>query len=222
MIPLRCDTVQKRIAPATLLLIAVCCLVYAFLGRWRISSIGFVPLDFIHALLHPGRGTVTALAAVVTAFFVHANILHLVSNMWYLWIFGNAVEYHLDFLRFFGLYLLCGGMSMIAQALYAPLSAIPVVGASGAIAGVMGIHFVLLPFSRILTWIPPIFLVRIPSFVFLLIWCYVQYVNAGSIQAAPVAWWAHIGGFITGVVCGTVMRASGSSSQIRAKHRKKS
>jgi membrane associated rhomboid family serine protease len=100
---------------------------------------------------------------------------------------------------------------MLTQAAVFPLSSVPIVGASGAIAGVMGLHLVFLPFSRIRTWIPPFFIFRVPAFVFLLIWFYVQYANAGSINGEPVAWWAHIGGFIAGAIWGVFVRAGGNA-----------
>ncbi|MBD3393088.1 MAG: rhomboid family intramembrane serine protease [Chitinivibrionales bacterium] len=206
MIPLRCDTPQRRPSIVTPLLLVTCLAVYVVQGRWAPVSRGFVPLEFTHALFHPGMDTLRMCASCAAAFFMHANLVHLVSNMWYLWLFGNAVENRLGAFSFIGTYLLCGGISMIAQALYAPLSTIPIVGASGAIAGVMGLHFVMLPFSRILVWVPPIFFVRVPAFVFLLFWFYVQYASAGNGSEVRVAWWAHIGGFIAGLVMGVSLR----------------
>jgi membrane associated rhomboid family serine protease len=175
------------------------------------SQYGFVPINFFHSLFHPGMETLSSLGVCAAAFFVHANLLHLVSNMWFLWIFGTAIESSAGFFRFLSLYILCGGISLLAQAAFSPFSTVPIVGASGAIAGIMGLQLVLLPFSKILTWFPPVFIFRVPAFVFLLIWFYVQYANAGAGTGGNVAWWAHIGGFITGVIWGVLIRVTGKS-----------
>jgi hypothetical protein len=139
---------------------------------------------------------------------MHGNLLHLTSNMWYLWIFGNAMEHRLGSLRFLLLYLFCGTVSMLVQAASAPLSMVPIVGASGAIAGLMGAHLILLPLSRILLWVPPLLFLPVPSFLFLLLWFYVQYLQAGAAPSGGpgVAWWAHIGGFLAGVIIGIRLR----------------
>jgi membrane associated rhomboid family serine protease len=212
MIPIRCDIAQRRAPVATVLLIGMCCVVYVLQGRWPLLSTGFVPVDLTHSFVHPGPSTLPAIASGAVAFFMHANLLHLVSNAWYLWLFGSAVETRLGSGRFLAVYLVSGAVSMLAQAVHSPLSAIPIVGASGAIAGVMGAHFVMLPLSKILVWIPPIFFVKIPAFVFLLFWFYVQYVSAGAVGSAHVAWWAHIGGFVAGTAWGVALRLSGVGS----------
>jgi membrane associated rhomboid family serine protease len=218
MVPLRCDTPLRRFAPATISLVVVCFVVYVQQGRWELISKGFVPLDLTHSLFYPGNNTLQSIAMLAIAFFMHANLLHLISNMWFLWIFGNAVESRLGALFFIIAYLFCGAISMAAQAAYSPLSAIPVVGASGAIAGIMGVHFVMLPLSKILVWIPPVFIIRIPAFVFLLLWFYVQYINAGGQGSAHVAWWAHIGGFAAGIGWGIYVRIR-TNNQCRARPR---
>ncbi len=221
MIPLRCDSTPHRVLPATALLIAACIVVYAAVqGRWRLFSGGFVPVYFTESLVHPGRSTLVQAARCAAAFFMHAGPLHLVSNMWFLLIFGTAVESRLGFMRFTAVYILCGAFSMLAQAVYDPLSPAAIVGASGAIAGVMGIHFVVLPLSRILVWIPPVFFLRVPAFVFLLLWFYVQYASAGQQGTIRVAWWAHIGGFLAGIAWGIYLRARGRLKNESRKGRK--
>ena len=221
MIPLRCDIAQRRFAPATILLIIACFAVYVYQGRWDLLSKGFVPLDLTHSIFYPGSNTLSSIVAVAVAFFMHGSALHLISNMWYLWIFGSAVESRLGTASFIIVYTVCGAISMISQAVYSPLSAIPIVGASGAIAGLMGIHFILLPLSKILIWFPPIFFFRIPAFVFLLLWFYVQYANAGARGNTGVAWWAHIGGFVAGTCWGIYLRIHKRESQPRRKGERK-
>jgi len=211
MIPLRVDTPSGHTPVVTVLLGILCVAAYS----WRLELVrygyGIVPVDLMHALLHPGRQTGVVSMQLVLAFFTHAGITHLVSNMWYLWIFGSTLEYALGALPFGLLYVACGVLSMTIQAASSPLSNVPVIGASGAIEGVMGACLVLMPLARIVTWIPLVFLVRIPAFVFLVIWFGLQYVSmrAASAQGSGVAWWAHIGGFACGLLIGLVVRQRG-------------
>lgn len=135
--------------------------------------------------------------------FLHGGFLHFLGNMWTLYIFGDNVEDHFGSLRFLGFYLMCGILSGGLHFLLNPVSMVPTIGASGAIAGVMGAYFLLYPKSRILTVIPIIIIpwfVEIPAFIFLGVWFLIQFLNAaGSGAGAGIAWWAHIGGFIAGL-----------------------
>jgi membrane associated rhomboid family serine protease len=139
---------------------------------------------------------------------MHATIGHLLSNMWFLWIFGGAVEHRSGPVGLALVYFFCGTMSMVVQTAHSPLSNVPIVGASGAIAGLMGFHLVSRPLSRVLVWVPPLFFLRIPSCLFLGIWLSIQYVGlqGGSPANAHIAWWAHIGGFACGLLSGVVHR----------------
>jgi hypothetical protein len=137
--------------------------------------------------------------------FLHGGFMHLIGNMWSLYIFGDNVEDRLGSARYIAFYLLCGLASGLTHLLLNAHSNIPTIGASGAIAGVMGAYFVLYPRSRILTLIPIIFIpwfVEIPAFFFLGIWFVLQFLNAAgsSGQAGGIAWWAHIGGFVFGIL----------------------
>jgi len=144
------------------------------------------------------------LFSILSYMFLHGGFLHFIGNMWFLYIFGDNVEEHFGSLRFLGFYLICGILSGLAHFLLNPVSMVPTIGASGAIAGVMGAYFLLYPRSRILTVIPIIIIpwfVEIPAFVFLGIWFLIQFLNAaGSGAGSGIAWWAHIGGFITGLL----------------------
>jgi len=151
---------------------------------------------------------------LLSAMFLHANLLHLVSNMWFLWVFGDNVEDQLGHGRYFVFYLVCGVVSFIVQGLSAPTSAIPAVGASGAISGVLGAYLLMFSGARILTLVPIIiipWLVELPAFVFLGLWFVMQFFYGAAGVAAGaeggVAWWAHVGGFVTGfVLCGFMRR----------------
>lgn len=143
---------------------------------------------------------------LLTSMFMHGSWGHLVGNLLFLWVFGNNVEDSMGHSRYLLFYLLAGLGAAAAQTFAHPDGALPMVGASGAIAGVMGAYIVLYPTSRIHTWIFPIFFVRIPAFLLLGYWIFVQVqfglttLEAGPAQTGGVAFWAHIGGFATGMI----------------------
>jgi membrane associated rhomboid family serine protease len=140
-----------------------------------------------------------------TSMFLHGGFLHLLGNMWILWIFGDNVEDRLGKGRFLLYYLICGLAAVYLHYLTGRASGVPVIGASGAIAGVMGGYFVLFPHARVLTLVPIfifIQIITIPAVVFLVLWFLMQLLSGVVASAAQVgggvAWWAHIGGFIVG------------------------
>jgi membrane associated rhomboid family serine protease len=153
--------------------------------------------------------------AVVTSMFLHGGWLHFLGNMLYLWIFGDNVEDRLGHGGFLLFYLGCGAAAAIGQTLTSPLSVIPMVGASGAIAGVMGAYFVLYPHSRVLTAVFIVFfmdLIEIPAIFFLGIWFLMQFFSGvGSLGAdaaeGGVAFWAHVVGFAVGASTGAIWRS---------------
>jgi len=145
---------------------------------------------------------------LLTSMFLHGGWSHVIGNMWYLWIFGDNVEDSFGHGRFIVFYLLCGMTAALGQIIMAPTSLLPTIGASGAIAGVMGAYFVLYPRSRVLTLIP-IFLfdiVELPAIFLLGFWFLMQLVNAGAVAVTAgtggggVAFAAHVAGFLVGVV----------------------
>ena len=145
---------------------------------------------------------------LITSMFLHGSWMHVIGNMWYLWIFGDNVEDRLGHGRFIVFYLLCGVAAAIGQILMDPYSTLPMIGASGAIAGVMGGYFVLYPHSRVLTLIPWVFIqiVELPAIVLLGFWFLMQLFSAGAIAVTAsshgggVAFAAHAAGFVIGVV----------------------
>lgn len=143
----------------------------------------------------------------ISAMFLHGGWSHIISNMWALWLFGDNVEDKLGHFGFAVFYLLSGIAASLLHFLFSWNSAVPMLGASGAIAGVMGAYFVLFPYSRIITFIPLFFipfLVEIPAVIYLGIWFITQFFN-GTVSTISrgnfggVAWWAHIGGFLFGM-----------------------
>ena len=155
-----------------------------------------------------------AWTSVVTSTFLHAGWLHVLGNMLYLWIFGDNVEDRLGHSGFLAFYLGCGAISALAYAEINPLSFVPMVGASGAIAGVMGAYFVIYPQSRVLTAVFLFFyldLIEIPALIFLGIWFLMQFFSGlGSIGAdaasGGVAFGAHVAGFVIGAMIGALWR----------------
>ena len=212
MIPLRDATPAQSSPDATVLLIALNVLAFLYelsLGRALdvfIMQYGAVPLRFIREV-----STVERFLPLFTAMFLHGGWLHLGGNMLYLWIFGDNVEDRLGHVRFLLFYLACGLAAALTQIYVHPTSKIPMVGASGAVAGVLGGYLILFPYARVLALMPILFffqIVELPAALFLVFWFLMQFLSgAVSITGDPdltggVAWWAHIGGFAGGVALG--------------------
>lgn len=165
--------------------------------------------------LVPARYTIPEFAAYFTPFqqvvafvsfmFLHGGFWHLLGNMWSLYIFGDNVEDRLGPVRYLVFYLMCGWLSGLTHFVFNLDSRVPTIGASGAIAGVMGAYLILYPSSRILTLIPIFFIpyfVEIPAFFFLGLWFFLQFLSAAGSRGelGGIAWWAHVGGFVFGMV----------------------
>ncbi len=143
---------------------------------------------------------------VLTSMFLHGSWMHIIMNMWFFWIFGNNIEDSMGRLRFIAFYLMCGVAAALAQVAMDPASPVPVVGASGAISGVMGAYLVLYPRVRVYTLVPLGFFlttIALPAWAMLGYWIVLQFLGAlpavaGAQAQAGVAFWAHIGGFIVG------------------------
>jgi membrane associated rhomboid family serine protease len=192
---------------------------------------GLVPAKFTVPQVSAYFSLGQQILSLFTFMFLHGGFMHLIGNMWSLYIFGDNVEERLGPVRYVAFYLLCGLASGMTHLLFNTHSNIPTIGASGAIAGVMGAYFILYPRSRILTLIPIIFIpwfVEIPAFFFLGIWFVLQFLNAAgsSGQAGGIAWWAHIGGFVFGILFLKLLDripATGVSDRLRhATERKRS
>lgn len=144
----------------------------------------------------------------LTSMFLHGGWLHLISNMWTLWIFGDNVEDRMGHTRFLLFYLCCGLVSSLVHLVAHLDSTVPAIGASGAIAGVLGAYFLLFPFSRVIVLVPVLFwplFFAVPAQIYLGLWFLMQFVSGTLSLAAPeagsgIAWWAHIGGFTAGIV----------------------
>ena len=165
---------------------------------------GFRMGDDVVCLTDPGRQT----SHLLTSMFLHGGWMHLLGNMWFLWLFGNNVEDSMTRSRFVAFYLLTGLAAALAQVVADPSSEVPMVGASGAISGVMGAYLVLFPRVRVYTIVPLGFFMQqmaLPAWVMLLYWAFLQLVSGvGSVvseqSGGGVAFWAHLGGFLAGLV----------------------
>ncbi|HEX6373310.1 MAG TPA: rhomboid family intramembrane serine protease [Longimicrobium sp.] len=143
-------------------------------------------------------------SALLTSMFMHGGWGHLLGNMLFLWVFGNNIEDSMGHLRFLVFYLVCGLAATFAHIGFSPASQLPMVGASGAISGIMGAYILLYPGAKVRTYFPPIFFPRIRAVFFLLLWFVLQLWQAYSVPGLPeeggVAVWAHIGGFVAGLL----------------------
>ncbi len=155
----------------------------------------------------------------LTNMFLHGGWMHFISNMWTLYLFGDNVEDRLGHFRFIVFYLLCGVAASITHYIFNIHSTVPAIGASGAIAGVMGAYFLMFPFARVITLIPIFFIpyfIEIPAFVYLWVWFVSQLFSGAFSLLSPsegggIAWWAHIGGFVVGMFLLPVFRKKGHS-----------
>ena len=219
MIPLRESAGAPRLSPVNLLLIAVNVIVFGYEIRLGAASeglmmrFGMTPARVASIGSSSTAAAGHALLTLVTALFLHGGVIHLAGNMLYLFIFGAAVEMRFGHQRYLYFYLAAGIASGLATVFIDPASEVPVIGASGAIAAVLGAYFVLYPRAKILTVLPffvLIELVEVPALVYLLIWFGWQLFSglesrAFHSMAGGVAWWAHIGGFLFGIAAAPLL-----------------
>ncbi len=176
-----------------------------------VDAFGLVPVR-----LHGAHDPLARFLPVLTSMFVHGGLMHLIGNMLFLHIFGDNVEDRFGHFRFLVFYLGCGAVAAVAQTVMSPRSRVPMVGASGAIAGVTGAYFVFYPRARVLMLVP-IFLfwdvIQVPAVVFLVLWFATQLaygmISLGGAETGGVAWWAHVGGFASGVIAALLLRQRG-------------
>ena len=212
MIPLHDDNPTEITPLLTIFFIVICVLVFFWqmsLGgqgnQAAVYSLGVIPAVLLNQVqLPPELALIPPELTVFTSMFMHGGFMHLAGNMLYLWIFGNNVEDAMGHIRFVIFYFLCGIAAVIGQVIQNPGSEIPMIGASGAISGVLGAYLLLYPHAKILVMIPLGFyahMVRLPAGLVLVFWFVIQIVSslATDPDGAGVAWFAHIGGFIAGM-----------------------
>ena len=222
MIPLRDTIPSRRTAWVTRALLIANIAVFALELRQGVrvdlfvDRFGVVPRRWLITSLSDFLGWPRLFLTLLTSQFLHGGFLHLASNMLYLWIFADNVEDRLGPLRFLILYLACGVAAAVSQILIAPASTVPMVGASGAIAGILGAYLLMFPKARVVTLLPLVFwwqTVELPAFLFLGFWFLLQWVQGlttiGQVaDVGGVAIWAHIGGFVAGMIGIAILRPS--------------
>jgi len=221
MIPLRDDnpTSIKPILTVTLIAINVVVFLYQVSlpprqGNLFVYQFGAIPsVIFGPDRLPSGLEVIPPALALLTSMFLHGGWMHLIGNMWYLWIFGNNIEDAMGRVRYLVFYLLSGLAASVCHAYFNLHSKVPSIGASGAISGVLGAYLLLYPRARVLVLIPLGFFTRllyVPAMFVLGFWFLMQVLSGtlSGAQAGGVAWWAHIGGFVAGMAMVGVFKRS--------------
>ena len=244
MIPYHDENATVRTAYVTLTLIGLCSLVWiAIQGAGEedalvasVCNLGLIPGELTQALqagmtfpmserlacvIDPGPQYFN----IISSMFLHGGWMHLIGNMWFLWLFGNNVEDSMTRPRFIVFYLACGLGAALAQVIVEPSSYIPMVGASGAISGVMGAYLVLYPKARVFTLVPLGFFITtmaLPAWVMLIYWMVIQIFGglASTVgeEGGGVAFWAHVGGFVAGLVLVKVFAKSSHVQEHESHH----
>ncbi len=210
MIPLKDDN-PARTAPlvtVALILVNIAVFVYELLlppqaREVFVGSMGVVPHELTGATLRNPEALLHGGTTLFTAMFVHGGLAHVAMNMLYLWIFGNNIEDVVGHGRFLVFYLVCGLLASFSQVAVSPGSDVPMIGASGAISGVLGAYAIMFPTARVQTLLFFVFFIRvvpIPAIIVLGFWFLLQLLNAGPANPGGVAVFAHIGGFVAGLI----------------------
>ncbi len=209
MIPLRDRNPARSFPLITILLIISNIVIFIYevsLSETKLKEFifiyGAIPQELSRRIDLPPKTPIPLPFTLITSMFLHGGILHILGNMLYLWIFGNNIEDTLRKIRFIIFYILCGISASFTHILMNPHSDVPMIGASGAISGILGAYMLLYPFAMVDTLIPFFFfwrIVPIPAFLFILIWFLMQIAGASQ-TGGNIAWFAHIGGFLSGMV----------------------
>jgi membrane associated rhomboid family serine protease len=221
MIPIR-NAVPSRYPPViTWMLIATNCLVFLFqdsLSPYELEAFvrefALIPARYSEAFASGETDfAVTDFFPFFSMMFLHGGWLHLILNMWTLWLFGPTIEDRLGHGRYLAFYLVCGLAASVAHVFFNPTSIVPALGASGAIAGILGCYMRLFPTARVVVLVPILFIplfFEVYAFVFIGLWFLVQVLQSIMAILLPaasgdVAWWAHVGGFIAGFALGPLL-----------------
>src|SRR5580765_3882512 len=214
MIPIRDDQPRFSTPSVTYFLVGLNLVIFLFEAsltpqsfKLLLFQLGMVPAHITAFLGGTGRaGLVATFLPMLTSMFLHGSWMHVIGNMWFLWIFGDNIEDYLGHFKYLLFYLLSGLIAMATQVAIYPQSNVPTVGASGAIAGVLGAYFLLYPRARVLTWFF-VFVLYLPAWIVLGEWFVLQFAaGAASLSSMQpgrdmggVAVWAHVGGFVAGM-----------------------
>jgi len=212
VIPLK-DLNKSRTAPVvTSFIIALCVVVFIFelaSGRdivYLFHAFGVIPYEIISGVDIPPPDPLTLYGTLISHQYLHGGFLHIIGNMLFLWIFGDNVEDYFGKIKFYIFYTFCGVVAALIQVFAFPDSVAPLIGASGAISGVLGAYFILYPGAKIVTLVFLGFfvdLIVVPAYIWILFWFFVQFlslISTASTSGGGVAWFAHIGGFVVGAL----------------------
>lgn len=226
MIPIHDDNPTQRFPIVTIALLVLNVAVFGYEVTREPAQLVtiFETYGFVASRFFADPMASAGLLSVLTSMFLHGGWLHLGGNMLYLWIFGNNVEDRLGRVRFTLFYLACGAAGSLAQAFVDPASTVPLVGASGAIAGVLGAYLVLYPRARVVTVIPVFFIIEmasVPAIFVIGLWFLLQLAQGvGSLGSATgIAWWAHVGGFAVGLLVASPLALADAIRRWRARRR---
>jgi membrane associated rhomboid family serine protease len=214
MIPIRDANPSRSFPIMTIALIIINVLIFLFeVSSHRnldvlFNKFALIPDKYFSLAARGNFNFIERFYPFITSQFLHGGWLHVIGNMWFLWIFGDNIEDRLGHLKYILFYLLCGVAAGFAHVYTNPSSAVPTVGASGAIAGVMGAYTILYPRAKVLTLFIFFFIIRfieVPAFLFLGVWFLIQFLSGAATMAtsganAGIAWFAHIGGFVVGII----------------------
>lgn len=211
MFPLKDNNPTSSFPLVTVLLIIANVVVYIYsdfigmAGDLFYQKFAVIPVNVVSLGNATDQGPVQALGSLLTSQFLHGSLLHIVGNMLFLWIFGNNVEDRFGKILFIFFYLFCGVIAAWAQILGNPMSQVPMLGASGAVAGVMGAYLLMFPKAEVLTLLWIVIFIRLiwlPAYLIIILWIVVQVINqlVYNSQGGGVAYLAHIGGFAAGIV----------------------
>ena len=211
MIPLHDDNPTERPPIVTITWIVACVLVFLYQaslpvgpGETFVFQYGAIPaLVFGEADPLEMGVAIPAYATLITSMFLHGGWMHLIGNMLYLWVFGNNIEDAMGHAKYIAFYLTCGILAALSHALTDPSSSIPMVGASGAISGILGAYLLLFPRAKVLVMMPALGATRVPAAIVLGMWFVMQLLSGGmsiGSEGGGVAFFAHIGGFLAGMV----------------------
>lgn len=215
MIPVRDDQPRFNTPYVTYFLVGLNLAIFLFEAslsprgfKVLLLQLGMIPANITGLLAGTHKiGVAAAFLPTLTSMFLHGSWMHLIGNMWFLWIFGDNIEDYLGHFKYLLFYLLSGLGAALAQVILTPHSSVPTVGASGAIAGILGAYFLLYPKAKVLIWFPIFFLFYLPAWVMLGYWFVMQFLSGAATSLATysdtrggVAFWAHVGGFLVGIV----------------------
>ena len=192
-----------------------------------VMKYGVVPLKVRYYSQIPDLTFMNTFSPFLTSMFLHGGFIHLIGNMWYLWIFGDNIEDRLGHFKYLCFYIICGIIASTVHVFFNSQSDVPCIGASGAIAGVLGAYMITFPRARVVTILPLWFILQIielPAYIVLGFWFVIQFFNGAvsittSASGGGVAWWAHIGGFISGIFIFYILRILYGGAQKRYRYR---